>query len=232
MHAHVIYGVDDGPQTREDMERMLYSAKASGVKRLYCTSHYSVGGSFPETVYREHLKEAREWCRENAPDLTLYSGAEIFADISALPSLRQNTLPTLEGTNLILLEFPIRISARDILRIAQKCRECGYQPILAHAERYPSLHKIQTVQTLKNAAGALIQINAQSVFDPNAGCFQKARTRRLLHGGLADCVSSDAHNTSSRPFCLEYAYHWLKTNISVEAASSLCGGRMERYIAP
>ena len=38
-HAHFVYGVDDGAQTREEMYAMLDAAAADGVRHLFATSH-------------------------------------------------------------------------------------------------------------------------------------------------------------------------------------------------
>lgn len=42
-HAHFIYGVDDGAQTREEMYAMLDAAAADGVRHLFATSHSTPG---------------------------------------------------------------------------------------------------------------------------------------------------------------------------------------------
>ena len=40
-HAHFIYGVDDGAQTREEMYAMLDAAAADGVRHLFCLLYTS-----------------------------------------------------------------------------------------------------------------------------------------------------------------------------------------------
>ena len=42
-HAHFVYGVDDGAQTREEMYAMLDAAAADGVRHLFATSHSTPG---------------------------------------------------------------------------------------------------------------------------------------------------------------------------------------------
>ena len=229
MHAHVIYGVDDGPKDQEAMIRMLSSASKNGTERLYCTSHYTFGNNeYPIELYREHLEEARNWCKENAPGLELYSGAEIYVSEEILSMPFPQNLPTMQGTNLALLEFPLNISLRDVIRIIEKFQSNGYRLILAHVERYSALRSAKTIQKLKEEYDIQIQVNSQSIFNENSGFFHKRRIGKLLQMDLIDYISSDAHNTTSRPFCLEYAYHWLCTNGFEELADPLCGGNMKR----
>ena len=50
-HAHFVYGVDDGAQTREEMYAMLDAAVADGVRHLFATSHSTPGMErFPQEV--------------------------------------------------------------------------------------------------------------------------------------------------------------------------------------
>ena len=42
-HAHFVYGVDDGAQTREEMYAMLDAAASDGVRHLFATSHSTPG---------------------------------------------------------------------------------------------------------------------------------------------------------------------------------------------
>ena len=42
-HAHFVYGVDDGAQTREEMYAMLDAAAADGVRLLYATTTRTQG---------------------------------------------------------------------------------------------------------------------------------------------------------------------------------------------
>ena len=51
-HAHFVYGVDDGAQTREEMYAMLDAAAADGVRHLFATSHSTPGMErFPQEIY-------------------------------------------------------------------------------------------------------------------------------------------------------------------------------------
>lgn len=225
MHAHVLYGIDDGPQSQEDMLRMLYAARESGVEQMICTSHIAPGkGDFSLEDYWERLMEARAWCRENAPGLRLREGAEIYytKDTCALLSSGQ-ALP-LAGTRLVLVEFSPFETTAFITEALETLAGCGWQPVLAHVERYRRLKDPKMLQALKDRLGVRVQMNAASVFREEAGFFFRRRVERLLP--LVDFVASDAHDLSARPFCLQYACHWLKNHRGIETAEKLCGGNI------
>lgn len=77
-HAHFVYGVDDGAQTREEMYAMLDAAAADGVRHLFATSHSTPGMErFPQEIYDRHLALARAYCTQKGYDLKL-STAQSF----------------------------------------------------------------------------------------------------------------------------------------------------------
>lgn len=78
-HAHFVYGVDDGAQTREEMYAMLDAAAADGVRHLFATSHSTPGMEhFPQEVYDRHLAFARDYCAQKGYDLKLEHGSELL----------------------------------------------------------------------------------------------------------------------------------------------------------
>ena len=92
-HAHFVYGVDDGAQTREEMYAMLDAAAADGVRHLFATSHSTPGMErFPQEVYDRHLAFARDYCAQKGYDLKLEQDRKStrlnssHTDISRMPS--------------------------------------------------------------------------------------------------------------------------------------------------
>lgn len=231
MHAHVLWGVDDGPRDREEMIRMLYEAAESGVERLYCTAHAMPGiRDFPLKAYQARLAEAREWCREHAPQLRLEEGTEVFYTPQTLAQLSDGQIPALGGGKTVLVEFDPNVSPKTVRDAAAALWEAGYQPVLAHAERYRRLNRFGRIRVLRQDQHLLVQVNAASVFNENAGYRIKKRIRSLLQTKQVDFVSSDAHDPASRPFCLPYAHHWLKGRLGEAEADALCGGNAAEMI--
>jgi len=60
IHCHVLWGVDDGPQSTEETSALLQLAKAEGVTDIIATPHYSF---LLEQVYEEKFQEAAELAR-------------------------------------------------------------------------------------------------------------------------------------------------------------------------
>ncbi|MBQ3159418.1 MAG: tyrosine protein phosphatase, partial [Clostridia bacterium] len=137
IHAHFVYGVDDGAKSLQDMQAMLDEAYLGGIKVLYATSHSTPGiHHFPEDVYTAHLNEAKAYCAERGYDIRLYSGTEILYTPAFKNYLERKPLRTLENSDCVLIEFVPDVSFREIETAVTMVEEAGYTPILAHIERY------------------------------------------------------------------------------------------------
>lgn len=97
-HAHFVYGVDDGAQTREEMYAMLDAAAADGVRHLFATSHSTPGMErFPQEVYDRHLALARAYCTQKGYDLKLEHGSELLYTPATGYAAVQRQLLTFRG---------------------------------------------------------------------------------------------------------------------------------------
>ena len=114
-HAHFVYGVDDGAQTREEMYAMLDAAAADGVRHLFATSHSTPGMErFPQEIYDRHLAFARDYCAQKGYDLKLEHGSELLYTPAAGYAAVQRQLLTLGDTGWVLLEFVPNITAKEL----------------------------------------------------------------------------------------------------------------------
>ena len=127
-HAHFVYGVDDGAQTREEMYAMLDAAAADGVRHLFATSHSTPGMErFPQEVYDRHLAFARDYCAQKGYDLKLEHGSELLYTPAAGYAAVQRQLLTLGDTGWVLLEFVPNITAKELETALQEITGAGYR---------------------------------------------------------------------------------------------------------
>lgn len=76
IHHHLIYGVDDGPQTFSQMTDMLLRAADNGITVLVATAHAMPGVQpFPGETYLKHLCEAQNWSNAHGLGITICMGA-------------------------------------------------------------------------------------------------------------------------------------------------------------
>ena len=131
-HAHFVYGVDDGAQTREEMYAMLDAAAADGVRHLFATPCME---RFPQEVYDRHLALARAYCTQKGYDLKLEHGSELLYTPAAGYAAVQRQLLTLGDTGWVLLEFVPNITAKELETALQEITGAGYRILVAHIER-------------------------------------------------------------------------------------------------
>jgi protein-tyrosine phosphatase len=207
LHAHILHGIDDGPETLEEAVEMCRLAAEDGIETIVATPHQR-HGFWPNTD-REALEALFEELRAAAggkPELAL--GAEIRVDSELLREvdiLPGGSLLPLAGSKYLLLEFasvPIGPDPRPLLH---ELMVAGWRPILAHPERIPWLVDQPTLLGELVERGVLLQLTAGSVIG-ELGRGPQECSFLLLDEGLAHFVASDAHDAHIRPPRLSEAF--------------------------
>ena len=190
IHCHILWGVDDGPQSPEETDALLNLAKVEGITDIIAASHYS---PYLEQVYGKKFDEATSMAR--SVGINLYSGCEYkFQDALLL----NDRLITLAGSDFILVEITSGLLGDFVYNQVYDLGLAGYPVILGHPERsfvpadLPKLRKLGDM-------GVYFQITSGSI----AGKFGKqiqGFAFNLLEEGLCHFVASDAHNQRSRAF--------------------------------
>lgn len=75
--------------------------------------------------------------------IRLVPGAEILCTPAMVPYARSRRLMTLGDSNRVLAEFSPSIPMKDMEALLAVLEESGYQPIIAHGERYRCLHSFR-----------------------------------------------------------------------------------------
>ena len=222
IHQHLVYGVDDGAKTWDDTVAMMMEAEKQGIERIIATSHALPGRAhFDYDGYLDKLDEINQYAEQQGWRIRLLPGAEIYYTSKALKKLDAEAIPTLNGSRFVLVEFIPEVKADELFRAMRELANGGYNPILAHVERYYCLQdKQEVIQDLRRL-GVLIQMNAKTVLQSKGLFGGKSYIRKLLKEGIVDFVATDAHNTSSRPVCLKDAYDFLEKYYGEEKADAL-----------
>ena len=190
IHCHILWGVDDGPQSPEETEDLLNLAKAESITDIIATAHYS---PYLEQVYEEKFEEAASVAR--SVGINLYSGCEYKLQDALL---LKDRLITLAGSDFILVEITSGVLGDFVYNQVYDLELAGYQVILAHPERSFTPADLPKLRKLCDM-GVYFQITAGSI----AGKFGKQIQRfafKLLEEGLCHFIASDAHNPHSREF--------------------------------
>ena len=193
IHSHVIWGVDDGAETKEETFRMLREAVEDGIEQIICTPHVTPGVyEFPMERFLENFHGAELLWTERTPRL-----------------LRERQVATMAGTNYAMIEFSPTDTQVKIFDALQKVAGAGVIPIIAHMERYPAIRDIEQVQEMKSRFRAMVQINARSLTRKQP-FFRRGFFDGIFKEGLVDFVATDTHGMPGRETCMTAGMNELK----------------------
>ena len=230
IHHHLIYGVDDGPKTFEDMQQMMLRAVGQQVSDIVCTSHATPGGHpFPAERYLRQFERAQEWIAQEGLPLRLYTGCEVLYTDSSARLLKEGHFPSLAQTWNVLVEFTPETEFKRMCEAARTIGNAGFNVIFAHVERYQVLRNLSHVKELREEYDVYMQMNCNTVITKK-GFFFDRWVRHMLDEGHVDCVASDAHNVTSRVCSMRLCYEMLKERYGREAALDMCGGFQRKLL--
>ncbi len=196
IHTHILPHMDDGAEDVAVAAAMLKEELAQGVDTVVLTSHY-YGKRHSPAQYLAKREASFQALKPHIPDgMRMILGAEVHFTGMNTASFDALCQLAIEGTKCILLELPFRRSwSGGLLEGLERfINETGYQPIIAHVERYNEVLKRPAIVTRLVQMGCLIQVNADALTDKCARRF----TLKLLKKGLVHCIGTDAHNVADR----------------------------------
>ncbi len=194
MHAHLLPGIDDGAKDIEDSVQLIKGLKELGYKKLVATPHvmWDMYRNTP-AIIQERLALVQKALREENIDIELHAAAEYFLDENVEDNLaRKIPLLTISG-NKVLTEFSMAFPSLNIRSILFEMQVQGYQPIIAHPERYVYLKHEKTFYDELKDSGCLFQLNLLSISGYYGKTVQEL-AEYLLKQGYYDLVGTDMHH--------------------------------------
>ncbi|GAB2949745.1 capsular polysaccharide biosynthesis protein [Hymenobacter coalescens] len=196
MHSHILPGLDDGAETLEQSVELLRLMQGLGYRKLVMTPH--IMGDFyrntPEGV-RGALAQVQQAATAAGLTLELSCAAEYYLDEFLVRRLEtgEELLSFGGEQRYVLFETSYINEPFNLQEVVFGLRSAGYQPVLAHPERYTYLYgRFQELEKIREN-GALLQLNLNSL----VGYYSSGAKRvaeKLIDGGLVDFVGSDTHN--------------------------------------
>ena len=226
IHTHIIFDVDDGPETIEESIALLRESHAQGVRHIIATSHRRKGMfETPEEDIALHFKELVERVKLELPELTLHYGGELYYSSDVQEGLESGKYPRLANSRYVLVEFSSTTAWKQMHSALTSLLLSGLTPVVAHIERYNVLESDSDKVREMIAMGCYTQINSSSVLKPkllgDPYKRHKKRARYFLENDLVHIVASDMHNmTKRRPYMRE-AYQIISKEYGIKRAKAL-----------
>lgn len=229
IHCHILPGVDDGSHSMSQSQRMLDLAWENGIRTIVATPHFMPEGRHPspEKLY-DLMDELREYVYLRQYGMEIYGGNEIYYHEEAVKLLEEGKILSLAGSSYVLVEFSPADDVRYIRNALAHLQSAGYDPIIAHVERYMSLCKkpYDRIGELRDM-GVLIQVNAHSI-EGKMGSVIKKTVHDLLKKRLVDFVATDAHSDRGRSHAIGDCARILRRKYPAEYVKDILGDNARR----
>lgn len=193
IHSHMIPGIDDGVETIEEAVMMVQKLQELGYSHAYTTPHV-MWDCYRNTneIILSGLEDVRHACKKAGLTVQLHAAAEYFIDEHFVHTLNTDKdFLTLPG-NRILVELPYSTPLMNASETLFKIIEKGFQPVLAHPERYTYFYSDPSVYKKLSDQGCELQVNVLSLGGYYGENVHKMATW-LLKNDLITFLGTDAH---------------------------------------
>ena len=206
VHCHLLPELDDGAASWDEALQMAEMAADDGIATIVATTHQlgSYAANRPDAIRTQADRLQAELDERGIP-LTVLPGADVRIEPGLIGKIRSGEVLTLGDRGLhVLLELPHEVYL-PLDRLLADLKKAGLVGILSHPERNRGIIAQPAVVKSLVRAGCLIQVTAASL---TGGFGRRVRgvAEWLVKQGLVHLVSTDAHNTRSRPPLLAEAY--------------------------
>ena len=194
IHSHLLPGIDDGSPDIETSVELIRGMKALGYKKLITTPHI-LWDVYKNTnsIILEKLQDVRTRLKNEQIDIEIEAAAEYFIDdhLGELVERRERLLTF--GNNLVLVEFSMVSHPFEWKKTLFEMQIQGYQPVIAHPERYAYLDRNKNFYDELKTAGYLFQLNMLSL-GGQYGSAVAELARYLTKKGYYDLIGTDLHH--------------------------------------
>jgi len=193
MHSHLIPGIDDGCQTIEQSVELISLLYNLGYKKLVTTPHI-ISDYFKNTpeIINRGLEKLKAALTEAQIPVKVEAAAEYMFDEGFKNKYKTENLLTF-GKKYILIECSGFLPPENFFEVLFDLKLDGYNPILAHPERYAYWHSnFEHYVTLKDRE-ILFQINIPSltgVYSPEV----KKICEKLIDNNMVEFAGTDMHD--------------------------------------
>ena len=206
IHNHIIPNVDDGSKNIDESISMLNTAINQGISDVVSTVHFQ----HPKMDNKNNFEELNQKLiilqNTIGNKIKLHLAAEVFY-LPNLVSIKSEKYTVFKNGKYMLIEFlPYFLPINYEVQLKQLIRS-GTTPIIAHPERNIIFRKNITLIEQLIQMGCLMQINGGSLLG-NFGRHCKDFSIKLLRYKMVHFLSSDAHNSRKRNFCLSDAFEF------------------------
>lgn len=192
IHSHLIPGIDDGSRSMDETIDLLKKFIDLGFKKVITTPHIMSDyfNNNKEIIY-SGLEKVKEEILKQKLDIQIEAAAEYYTDTVFQDLIEKKDLLTF-GENYVLFELSFQYEPANVKEVIFELTSAGYQPVLAHVERYPYyINKWNKIEEYLDR-GVLLQLNLNSLTG-GYGKDIKKMAESYIEKDLISMIGSDCH---------------------------------------
>ncbi len=194
MHSHLIPGIDDGAEDMETSLRLIRGLIDLGYKKIITTPHIN-SDIFPNTpaiIGEGHAALCAELARQKI-GVEFRAAAEYLIDEYFIRDLEADAPFLTLKDNLLLVELSFAVPLINLKDVLFQMQLKGYQPVLAHPERYLYFGANKAWYDQLRDAGCVFQLNLLSLRG-HYGKDSQQLAEYLIKKKYVDLLGTDMHN--------------------------------------
>jgi len=197
IHSHILPGIDDGAQNIEESIMMVKSFIDQGYTKIITSPHihstrYKNNKNSIQAAY-ELLQNA---LIQHNLNLNIEYTAEYHFDQEFLGLIKKDEIISFGQEKYVLVEFSFLMPPVGVDRVFTLLSEKGYQPVVAHPERYEYWYGNMGLFEKLRDIGYLFQSNIHAAAGFYGGVPQRIFSM-LAKNRWIDFLGSDAHDETS-----------------------------------
>ncbi len=194
VHSHLIPGIDDGAPDMETAIQLVRGMVDLGFSKLVTTPHvmWDMYQNTRDNILTG-LDKLREEVTARSIPVEIHAAAEYFLDDYVVGLLKKGEPLLPISGNKVLVEFSMANPSMSLKGILFELQMQGYQPVIAHPERYIYLEGNKEFYDELKDIGCLFQLNLLAL-TPYYGRSVHELAQYLLKKGYYDIAASDLHH--------------------------------------
>lgn len=199
MHSHLIPGIDDGAPDFAASVQLINGLTQLGFKKLVTTPHimWDMYQNTRDDILKRYEVLMKQLEAEGIK-VDIAAAAEYFLDENVKKLLAGKEPFLTIHDNLVLVEFSMASEPLDLKEILFEMQMQGYQPVIAHPERYVYHERNKAFFEDLKISGFYFQLNIMSL----AGTYGKAvqeLARYFIKNQYYELAGTDLHNQHQLP---------------------------------
>ena len=193
IHSHILPGIDDGAATISHTIKLLDGLNKIGFSKCIATPH-----TLPEiwentsNGIKETFQTTKEQLQEPHQKMLQHAASEYMINEAFLERLQTEPLLTIKD-NIVLIEMSYMNPPLALKEIIFEIQLKGYQPLLAHPERYLFYHQNTKMYRTLKELDVKFQLNLLSSVGYYGSSVATAADF-LLKENYIDFVGTDVHH--------------------------------------